>query len=482
MQKAAPSVTRILTMVVFALSCFGLLLFLWLSFGGAVPLKPQGYRFDVAFKEATQLAVEADVRVSGVSVGKVRSKDRDPAGNRTLVTIELERRYAPLHTDARAMLRQKTLLGETFIELTLGTDGAPVLADGGRLPNRRVADTVELDEILSALDPFTRKAFRTWQQDTGEALRGRGRDLNDAFGNFPGFVESGGDLTEVLDQQRGALRGLVRNTGVVFGALTEREDQLRNLITSSDDVFGAISREREAFAETWRVFPTFLDESRATARQLEGFSRRTEPLLRDLQPALDDLDPTLDAMGDFAPDLRRFFRDFDPLITISKKSLPATGEIFDGLRPLLSEVSPFLTQFNPVLEYIGVHIYTLSDMFANLGVATGAKVKRPSNGTTGHYLRQFGPSGTETVSIYPTRLASNRGNAFLNPLGVLTSPTGAKYKVLANHDCRNAGGEKEPTSGTGGTPGCHVQKPFVYKGRLTERFPHNVASDYDAKP
>ncbi|MDX6650041.1 MAG: hypothetical protein QOJ97_1992, partial [Solirubrobacteraceae bacterium] len=38
MQKQAPSVGRILTMVLFALSCFGLLLFLWLAFGGASPL------------------------------------------------------------------------------------------------------------------------------------------------------------------------------------------------------------------------------------------------------------------------------------------------------------------------------------------------------------------------------------------------------------------------------------------------------------
>ena len=42
MQKSAPSLPRILTMAVFALSCFGLLLFLWLSFGGSIPLKPQG--------------------------------------------------------------------------------------------------------------------------------------------------------------------------------------------------------------------------------------------------------------------------------------------------------------------------------------------------------------------------------------------------------------------------------------------------------
>ena len=69
MQKQAPSLGRIATMVLFALSCFGLLLFLWLSFGGPIPLKPKGYQVKVAFPEATQLGLEADVRVAGVSVG-----------------------------------------------------------------------------------------------------------------------------------------------------------------------------------------------------------------------------------------------------------------------------------------------------------------------------------------------------------------------------------------------------------------------------
>src|SRR6266850_6401711 len=105
MQKQAPSFGRILTMVLFALSCFGLLLFLWLSFGGSIPLKPANYRVKVAFPEATQLGLEADVRVAGVSVGKVVAKDLDPhGGNRTVATIELDRRFAPLHTDARAIL------------------------------------------------------------------------------------------------------------------------------------------------------------------------------------------------------------------------------------------------------------------------------------------------------------------------------------------------------------------------------------------
>ncbi len=38
MQKSAPSLGRILIAIGFTLSCFGLLLFLWVAFGGPVPL------------------------------------------------------------------------------------------------------------------------------------------------------------------------------------------------------------------------------------------------------------------------------------------------------------------------------------------------------------------------------------------------------------------------------------------------------------
>src|SRR3954466_7938572 len=155
MQKQAPTPPRLLTMVLFALSCFGLLLFLWLSFGGPVPLKPKGYRVTVNFPEATTLAQEADVRVAGVPVGKVRKVDVGPGTNRTVATIELERRFAPLRTDARAILRQKTLLGETYVELTPGKS-AKTIPENGSLPDGQVKDTVQLDEIFDSLDPKTR--------------------------------------------------------------------------------------------------------------------------------------------------------------------------------------------------------------------------------------------------------------------------------------------------------------------------------------
>ena len=106
MQKSAPSIGRVLIAVGFTLSCFLLLLFLWVSFGGPVPLKPESYRIDAYFPEATQLATESDVRIGGVSVGKVKSVELAPVdkqidgqdtsrrrdGDRARVRTDLERR------------------------------------------------------------------------------------------------------------------------------------------------------------------------------------------------------------------------------------------------------------------------------------------------------------------------------------------------------------------------------------------------------
>src|SRR3954454_14301569 len=113
MQKQAPTAGRLSVMAVFALSCFALLLYLWTAFGGSIPLAPKSYRFTTSFAEATQLAAEAEVRISGVPVGRVKRIDTRDDG-RADATIELDERYAPIPRDARATLRQKTLLGETY--------------------------------------------------------------------------------------------------------------------------------------------------------------------------------------------------------------------------------------------------------------------------------------------------------------------------------------------------------------------------------
>src|ERR687893_1313447 len=100
---------QLVTMVIFALSCAGILLFLWLSFGGQVPLKSQGYRLYADFPEASTLAVESDVRIAGVNVGRVKKLALSPGGRTTKVTLQIHAPYAPIPEDSRATLRQKSL-------------------------------------------------------------------------------------------------------------------------------------------------------------------------------------------------------------------------------------------------------------------------------------------------------------------------------------------------------------------------------------
>ncbi len=485
MVKQAPTFGRILTMAVFAVSCFGLLLFLWLSFGGSVPLKPQGYRVAVAVPEATQLGLEADVRVAGVTVGSVRKKEYDRRyPNRTLATLELDSKYAPIAADSRATLRQKTLLGETYIELTPGTAKAPRIKEGGILGVAQVKDSVELDEIFDALDPTTREAFRTWQKDLAGATRGRGKDISDALGNLPQFAADADDVLTVLDLQAGAVRRLVSNTGVVFGALTENEAQLRNLVVNSGKTFETTARREQALAEIFTIFPTFLDESKVTFTRLDRFAKDTDPLLRDLRPAVRDLKPTLRDARALAPDLEIFFRNLDPLITASKKGLPATRETLDALSPVLGKVQPFLEQLNPILEWLEYHQRTTADFIANGAGALSDTIpttgEDAASGGRGHYLRQFGPVGQESAAIYSnrTQVPSARGNAYMNPAS-LSGPERARNMMFPNFDCVNTGGPKGPGApDSSSTPACFTQAPPKVPAGNTRAFPQIVAADY----
>ena len=188
MNKNPPTLGRIAAMVGFTLSVAALLMFLWTAFGGTLPLRPEGYRLKADFPEASLLVKEADVRMAGVNIGKVKSKELGPGGRTTTVEIELDNRFAPIGKDARAILRQKSLLGETYVELTPGSPGAEKLDDGGTLARTNVEDTVELDEVFRVFDPKTRDAFQQWLHVAGIVTTGRWtRDFNDSLGNAAPF-------------------------------------------------------------------------------------------------------------------------------------------------------------------------------------------------------------------------------------------------------------------------------------------------------
>jgi phospholipid/cholesterol/gamma-HCH transport system substrate-binding protein len=465
MDKQGPTLGKIAAMVIFTLGCFATLLFLWLEFGGSVPLKAKQYEMRVDFPEATTLAENADVRLAGVTIGKVRKKELNKGASATRVDLAIDPKYAPLPADTKAILRQKTLLGETYVELTPGSSGGPKLADGGTLKRTQVEPTVELDEILEIFDEETKKAFRTWVKDGALITRdGAGKDLNAALGNLSGFATDGADVFGVLDDQRQALRLLVRNTGQVFGALNERNGQLRGLIENSHRVFSATAEQQEALAQTFEVFPTFLDESRLTLARLEEFSRDTEPLIRDLQPVADDLAPTITDVSALAPDLESFFVDLRRVIPTAVRNLPEAQRFLRGAAPTLASLHIFLQELNPILSFANFNQQILAGFVTNGSLAFNLDLDRPGEAEDGvfdYVLQQFGIINETSLGVNQTRPAYDRGNAYIEPNNY---KRGIQLGIPESHDCKVTGGEKRDPSQD--NPPCFVEPPSLWSNTL----------------
>jgi phospholipid/cholesterol/gamma-HCH transport system substrate-binding protein len=419
METRAPTFGQIAIAVAFALSCFGLLLFLWVSFGGPTPLHPKGYRVEVPVAEGTTLAKESDVRISNVSVGRVKDIQTGPDNN-ALATIELDARYAPIPADTRAILRQKTLLGETYVELTPGTKDGPKLPEDGTIPEAQVAQTVQLDEIFRTFDSRTRAAFQTWMQGAAEATSGRGADISAAIANLEPFATDANRVLRVLDTQGEATSQLIRNTGVVFNAISERQGQLRGLIHNSDTVFHTTAVRNQDLADTFRVLPTFLDESRATLERVDRFAADTDPLIRQLRPAARQLTPVLKDTAKVSPSLRQFFNGLKPLADRSSAGFGALRTLLgSNLPPLLAALDPFTHQLQPILQAIAPYKQEVTAFLGNVTGATQGLNTTPESGfAKQHYLRTITPFEPEALAAYPNgRLNSNRTNPYVAPGG-----------------------------------------------------------------
>jgi phospholipid/cholesterol/gamma-HCH transport system substrate-binding protein len=418
MSKRAPSTKQLLLIAGFALSCFGILLFLWITFGGPTPFKAKPYEIKVPFNEATQLAEQSDVRVSGVDIGKVQTIALAPNRKQALATIYIEDKYAPLPLSTRALLRTKTLLGETYVELTPGNRNGPKLPDGGTLPSAQVEQSVQLDEIFRTFNPKTRAAFQSWMQEAAVAIGGRGASLSSALGEFdPTFTEFD-RLFRVLDTQRLAVRQLFSNGAVALAALRGRQGELASLIRNSNAVFQTTARRDTDIEELFRAFPTFLDQSRLTLATLRSFALNADPLMRQLVPAAEQLSPTLIAFGKLAPQAKGLFEGLAPVIALAPTGFPALRKLLrDEFPPLLRALDPFLRNLNPILTGLGLYKHEITAAAANISVATNVvRIANEKTGAQVHVLRSMGPLQPDSLATFSHRLTTNRASAYSQPL------------------------------------------------------------------
>jgi phospholipid/cholesterol/gamma-HCH transport system substrate-binding protein len=454
MSKRAPSTAQLLVIAGFALSCFGILLFLWITFGGPTPFKAKSYEIKVPFNEATQLAQQSDVRISGVSVGKVQNIEESPDGQQAQATIDVEDQYAPIPQGTRAILRTKTLLGETYVELTPGNADGAKLPDGATLAKANVAESVQLDEIFRTFNPRTRAAFQEWMQEGAIAIQGRGQSFSNALAEFDPFFTEFDHLFRLLDTQRVAVKQLFSNGAVTFRALRGREGQLASLIRNSNAVFQTTAARDRDIEALFRAFPTFEDEQRLTFDRLKTFALNSDPLFRQLVPAAEQLSPTLIAFSRLAPQAKGLFEGLETVIDRAPSGLGSLRKFLRGDFPvLLRALDPFLRNLNPILTGLGLYKREVTSLIGNVAAATNG-VHLNSAGKQIHVLRILGPFGPESLAAFPNRTTTNRNNAYSQP-----GAYSRLAKGLLNFDTRQC------SSGITATLGSNTPNEPAFKDR-----------------
>ncbi len=211
--------------------------------GGEFVLRP-AYRVAAVFAGGAQLVAGDDVTIDGFRVGRVESLG--PVASGAQAVLQLHTEYAPLYRDARAMVKSKNLLGETYVELSRGTPQAGPLADGGRIDLDHTLVPVEVSQVLDVLDAGTRDRLVVLINELGESVQGRGQDLNASAADLRDVALSLETIARAVAGQSGHLDALLADLRKVLDTLAAYHSQLAALVADWDRLMRTLaSRETD---------------------------------------------------------------------------------------------------------------------------------------------------------------------------------------------------------------------------------------------
>ena len=467
MQTNTPTLRQLIAPLGFAFACVLLSVAIWISFAGSIPFAGAPYKVRVALPAATNIYQGSDVVVSGVKVGRV---DAVALGRHSAVaTIQLDGRYAPLHTGTTAVARTKTLLGEGYIELSLGSRAQPAIRDGGELPVSQVRPSQQLEDVLATFNPATRSNLRTLFQGFSDAVHGRAQDLNDVLATAAPTSENLASLAGIASGQGAALQQLISSSADVLSAIGQREGVLQAAITAGDRVFAATAAANGGLAATIRDLPAFLASLRRASSSLGAASGDLKNASVALEPAAADLVPGLSAIRSAAPQFTGVFARLPSVIRASRTGLPALQRIVGAADPFLRAAYPAARQLIPFLTLLSDVRDSAVAFFANVAQFANINYVGPGNLMVG----SFGAVASlwnETAAGWVRKLGSNRQNAYPKPNSEADIANGG----LRAYDCRNTGNPNYlPPFGS--VPPCLTQGPWTFDG-VGRYYPHLTES------
>jgi phospholipid/cholesterol/gamma-HCH transport system substrate-binding protein len=249
-----------------------------------------GYVVTARFTDANGLR-EGDVAlVAGIPVGEV-------------VRLEIPERQAYVEADiqmdggvelpasTRATITLRTLVGKRAVDLDTGTDfSGELLADGDVIPLERTSVTIDVpqlgevaDDLLGDIDSEALNLLLTSVADVT-------RDQRDEVAEL---IESGGDLTRIVNDQEEQVRALLRNLTRLSATLESRDDELIAVIDDLDVATAQLAARRADLQDLLR-------ETQRSGTLTADFVRDVRA---DLDAILDELHLDLEAVARHQVDL-----------------------------------------------------------------------------------------------------------------------------------------------------------------------------------
>lgn len=176
------------------------------------------------FDNSTGLFVGDDVRIRGVSVGKVAKIQPEPS--RSTITFWFDRKYK-VPAAAKAVILAPQLVTGRAIQLTPPYSGGPTMAAGTVIGQDRTAVPVEWDEIRAQLERLTDML----QPTKPGGVSSLGAAINSAAGNLAG---QGADIRATIVKLSKTISVLNDHSGDVFGTIKNLSTLVSGLRDSSD--------------------------------------------------------------------------------------------------------------------------------------------------------------------------------------------------------------------------------------------------------
>jgi phospholipid/cholesterol/gamma-HCH transport system substrate-binding protein len=255
---------------------FALITMLGVSFVGARYAKldrlflDKAYTVDAHFTDSGGIFTGAEVSYRGVTVGKVSKMTLTHKGVDLMLTID--KTYKDIPKKTKAVVANRSAVGEQFVDLQPQTKSRPYLEDGSEIPSDMTETPIETTKLLSDLsttsESVNKKSLRITVRELGTAFQGTGPNLRT-------IIDTSNDFIEAANSNFDVTTALLEDSNVVLGTQIDKTSAIKSfahdLSLFSDTVAASdpdLRRVIENGSATANQLRSFLNENKVDLGQL----------------------------------------------------------------------------------------------------------------------------------------------------------------------------------------------------------------------